>query len=153
MVLLSSHFLEILLKILLWWTALCTWKYMPTKQSGVWEDSWISFWQNTPHCSHFSWIQCSKKWLGCHCASRGACPAWCTSSWSGAPLGQQLVAFVTFCSGWWPGEGEGSTGAPAPGRHCLAFTLRDGLGNAQEDTGMLWCARGIKSSLQTALSL
>lgn len=141
MVLLSSHFLEILLKILLWWTALCTWKYIPTKQSGLWEDSWTSFWQNTSRCSHFSWIQCSKKWLGCCCASRGACPAWCTSSWEWGPPGAAVGGICHLLQWMVAREGEGSTGASAAGRHCFASTLRDELGNAQEATGMLCCAR------------
>lgn len=145
MVLLSSHFLEILLKILLWWTALCTWKYMPTKQSGVWKDSWISFWQNKYHCSRLSWTQCSKKWLGCCCASRGACPAWCTSSWEWGPPGAAVGGICHLLQWMVVREGEGSTGAPAPGRCCFAFTLTDGLGNAQQAKGTLWCARRDKS--------
>lgn len=87
MVLLSSHFPEILLKILLWWTALCTWKYVPTKQSGVRKDSRLSVWQSTSPCSHFPpGSTAVKKWLWPRCASRGVCPAWCTSSWEqGSP--------------------------------------------------------------------
>lgn len=103
MVLLSSHFLEILLKILLWWTALCTWKYMPTKQSRVCKDSWIWFWQNTSRCSHFSWIQCSKKWLGCCCASRAAYPAWCPSSREWGPPGA-AAGDICHLVQWWPGR-------------------------------------------------
>lgn len=90
---LLSHFLEILLKILLWWTVLCTWEYMPTKQSGIWKDSQILVWQSTSPCFQFlSWVHCSEKWLRPQCASRGMCSASCTLSWEWAFRGDDT---------WW----------------------------------------------------
>lgn len=71
----------------------------------------------------------------------GASPAWCTSSWEWGPPGAAVGGICHLLQWMVAREGEGSTGPSAAGRHGFASTLRDGLGNAQGATGMLWCVR------------
>lgn len=154
MVLLSSHFLEVLLKILLWWTALCTWKYMPIK-SGTGKDSWILVWQSTPTCLHFSpGSTIVKKWLGPWHTPRDACPAWCTSSWEQGSLAD---------STWWHlsppvvscGPGREREQEDSPSQAGTALPLGSELGQDMLGEPQACCGvpRGMKDSLLTVCIL
>lgn len=92
--------------------------------------------------SCLSRIHRSKKWRRPRCASRGACPAWRTSSGEQGSPGDSARRHLSPPAGsGGPGEGEGgregARGAPAPGERRFASALRAGLGAA----GVLRCAR------------
>lgn len=128
MVLLSSHFLEVLLKILLWWTALCTWKYMPTK-SGAGKDSWILLWQTTPTCAHFSpgsTVVKSDLELGMHPGMRVLPDA--HPPGSRTPLGTALGGICHLL--WWAMAqgGRGSKRSPCPRQAMLRLCAQSWVG-------------------------
>lgn len=60
---------------------------------------------------------------------------------SGALLGQQLVAFVTFCTGWWPGRERDQQEPVLQASTTLPSHSEMAWGMLREPAGMLRCAR------------